>query len=150
MESPAKYFATPPINLVWALLESVRIIKAEGVKTRYERHLKNARAMQAALTALGFKVLAAELHRAVTLSNLVYPDGLDDLAFRNTVYEEGMTVAGGLGPYAGKMFRLGHMGNIDINDEVAALGILERSLVRCGIKVNYGQAVAVYMEHMSK
>lgn len=150
MESPAKYFATPPINLVWALLESVRIIKAEGIKTRYERHLKNARSMQAALTSLGFKVLATELHRAVTLSNLVYPDGLDDLAFRNTIYEEGMTVAGGLGPYAGKMFRLGHMGNIDINDEVAALGILERSLIRCGIKVNYGQAVAVYMEHMSK
>ena len=150
MESPAKYFATPPINLVWALMEAVRIIKAEGVKASYERHLKNARAMQAALTALGFKVLAHEQHRAVTLSNLVYPQGLDDLTFRNTVYEEGMTVAGGLGPYAGKMFRLGHMGNIDINDEVAALGILERALIRCNINVTPGQGIAVYMTEMQK
>lgn len=150
MESPAKYFATPPINLVWAMLEAVRIIKAEGVKARYERHLKNARAMQTALTALGFKVLAAEHCRAVTLSNLVYPDALDDLQFRNTIYEEGMTVAGGLGPYTGKMFRLGHMGNIDINDEVAALGILERALLRCGISIELGQGISVYLKEMNK
>lgn len=150
MESPAKYFATPPINLVWALLEALRIIKAEGVQERYERHLKNARAMQAALTTLGFTVLANENHRAVTLSNLVYPAGLDDLSFRNTIYDEGMTVAGGLGPYAGKMFRLGHMGNIDINDEVAALGILERSLLKCGIPITLGQGISVYMNAMGK
>lgn len=150
MESPAKYFATPPINLVWALLEALRIIKAEGVQQRYERHLKNARAMQAALTTLGFTVLANENHRAVTLSNLVYPAGLDDLSFRNTIYDEGMTVAGGLGPYAGKMFRLGHMGNIDINDEVAALGILERSLLKCGIPITLGQGISVYMNAMGK
>lgn len=150
MESPAKYFATPPINLVWALLEALRIIKAEGVQERYERHLKNARAMQAALTTLGFTVLANENHRAVTLSNLVYPAGLDDLSFRNTIYDEGMTVAGGLGPYAGKMFRLGHMGNIDINDEVAALGILERSLLKCGIPITLGQGISVYMNAMNK
>lgn len=150
MESPAKYFATPPINLVWALLEALRIIKAEGVQQRYERHLKNARAMQAALTTLGFTVLANDNHRAVTLSNLVYPAGLDDLSFRNTVYDEGMTVAGGLGPYAGKMFRLGHMGNIDINDEVAVLGILERSLLKCGIPITLGQGISVYMNAMNK
>lgn len=150
MESPAKYFATPPINLVWALLEAVRIIKAEGIRERYERHLKNACAMQAALTALGFKVLADEQYRAVTLSNLVYPQGLDDLDFRNTVYEEGMIIAGGLGPYAGKMFRLGHMGNIDINDEVAALGILERALIKCGIQVAPGQGISAYLTAISK
>lgn len=130
--------------------ESVRIIKEEGLKNRYERHKKNALAMQAAFESLGFKVLAAEGQRAVTLSNLVYPEGLDDVAFRSAMLDEGVIVAGGLAAYAGKMFRIGHMGNIDINDEVAVLGAIERSLVRCGRKLDLGSSVGVYMKHMVK
>ena len=59
-------------------------------------------------------------------------------------------MAGGLAAYAGKMFRLGHMGNIDINDEVAVLGIIERGLIRCGVKVELGKAVGIYMTEMMK
>ena len=101
-----------------------------------------------ALTSLGFTVLADEAHRASTLSNLVYPAGLDDAKFRNTLYEEGITVAGGLGPYAGKMFRLGHMGNIDINDEVAVLGVIERALIHCGIAIEPGRSIGIYLKDM--
>ena len=150
MDDPSKYFATPVINLVWALIEATRLVNEEGLRARAERHLKNARAMQKALTALGFKVLADENHRAVTLSNLVYPAGVDDAKFRSTIFAEGMTVAGGLGPYAGKMFRIGHMGNIDINDEVTALGIVERALIKCGVSVTPGHGIGVYMAEMMK
>lgn len=150
MEDPGKYFATPAVNLVWAMAESVRLINEEGYKNRYERHLKNARAMQTALESLGFRVLAEPEHRAVTLSNLVYPEGLADAEFRAALYDEGITVAGGLGPYAGKMFRLGHMGNIDSNDEVAVLGVIERALVRCGISVELGRSIGIYMSEMAK
>ena len=59
-------------------------------------------------------------------------------------------VAGGLAAYAGKMFRLGHMGNIDINDEVAVLGVIERALNQCGHPVPYGKAVGIYLEEMAK
>lgn len=150
MDNPAKYFATPAVNLVWAMQESVRIIKDEGLKNRYERHLKNARAMQAAFESLGFKILAQPGHRAVTLSNLVYPQGIDDAKFRATLLEEGIIVAGGLAAYAGRMFRIGHMGNIDINDEVAVLGVIERALNRCGHSVALGSGIGVYMNEMNK
>jgi len=149
MADPSKYFATPPINLVWALAEAVRLIKDEGLANRAERHAKNANAMRAALTALGFRVLAEEGHRCVTLSNLIYPDGVDDAKFRSTVFAQGMTVAGGLGPYAGKMFRIGHMGNIDINDEVVALGVIERALMACGVAITPGQGVGTYLAEMA-
>ena len=148
MENPAKYFATPAVNLVWAMLEATSIIEKEGYKARAARHKKNADAMQKALISLGFTVLADEAHRASTLSNLVYPAGLDDAKFRNTLYEEGITVAGGLGPYAGKMFRLGHMGNIDINDEVAVLGVIERALILCGIAIEPGRSIGIYLKDM--
>ena len=150
MDDPSKYFATPAINLVWALKESVRQIKEEGLRPRYERHVKNARAMQKALESLGFHILAVPEHRAVTLSNLVYPEGLNDAQFRSTLLDEGIVVAGGLAAYAGRMFRLGHMGNIDINDEVTVLGVIERALNRCGIPVPYGKSVGIYMDEMSK
>ena len=152
MDNPAKYFATPAVNLVWAMNESVRLIKEEGgLKVRYERHLKNARAMQKAFEALGFTVLADAEHRAVTLSNLVYPEGIDDVQFRNTLMEEGIIVAGGLAAYAGRMFRIGHMGNVDINDMVAAMSVVERTLAKVTGKDCYlGKGIAVYMQEMAK
>ena len=145
MDDPSKYFATPAINLVWALKEAVRIIEYEGLKARYERHLKNARAVQKALLALGFTILAEEGHRAVTLSNVIYPEGVDDMEFRKALIEEGIIVAGGLGPYAGKMFRLGHMGNIDANDISAVLSTIERALNRFGKLEKFGAGVGVYL-----
>ncbi len=78
MNDPAKYFGTPPVNLVWSLQESLRLMKEEGVENRYDRHIKVARAMQAAVESLGFKVLAEKDHRAVTLSCIAYMDGIDD------------------------------------------------------------------------
>lgn len=150
MNDPSKYFATPAINLVWSLLESLHIIEKEGLKERDARHRKNARAMQAALEALGFTVLAEKAHRAVTLSNLLYPEGVNDAQFRTILLEEGIVVAGGIGPYAGRMFRLGHMGNIDVNDEVAVLGVIERTLNRCGYPVEYGSSIRVYLNEMTK
>ncbi len=149
MDDPSKYFATPAINLVWALKKSWELIEREGgYKARSERHLKNARAMQAALEALGFKILAAEGHRAVTISNLVYPEGLDDAAFRAGMGAEGVVVAGGLAAYAGKMFRLGHMGNIELRDEVAVLAAIERVLEKLGKTGKLGVGVAAYLAKM--
>ncbi len=141
MKDPSKYYATPAVNMVWALKESVRIIKEEGIENRYERHKKVAKAMQCALKELGFKILAKENCRAVTLSNLIYPEGIDDVKFRGLLAEEGIVVAGGLGAYAGKMFRLGHMGNIDKHDLVSVIATIERALYRAGAKVELGKGV---------
>ena len=151
MDDPMKYFATPAINLVWAMKESVRIIKEEGgIKARYERHLKHARAIQKAVEALGLKILADKDCRAVTLSDILYPEGIVDLDFRKALIEEGIICAAGLGPYAGKMFRVGHMGNIETNDIVAVLSTIERVLNRFGKLNKFGTAVSTYLEEVSK
>lgn len=146
MHDPSKYFATPSINLVWALKKSVEIINEEGLENRYQRHRKTARAMQAALEGLGFRVLADPACRAYTLSNVLYPEGTDDGKFRQILAEEGVQVAGGLGPYAGKMFRLGHMGNIDVHDMVSVIAAIERTMKRCGLPVELGKGVAVLQQ----
>ncbi len=148
MQEPSKYFATPAINLVWAMKASMEILQSEGLKARYERHERNARAVQKAFESLGFTVLAEADHRAVTLSNLVYPEGVPDLPFRNAMLDLGVNVAGGLGPYAGKMVRVGHMGNIDENDLTVLLSAFETALRRIGYEVEYGKAVGIYLKEM--
>ena len=150
MQDPAKYFATPAVNLIWALKESVNLIKQEGLEERYARHEKVARAMQAALETLGFSILAKKDCRAVTLSNLIYPEGIDDASFRNLLAQEGIVVAGGLGAYAGKMFRLGHMGNIDTHDLVSVIATIERALYRSNVNVTLGSGVGTLMQELLK
>lgn len=148
MDDPSKYFATPAINLVWALQESIRLIKEEGIEERYKRHKKFAEATQAALEALGFTLLAEKPHRAVTLSNVLYMDGVDDVEFRKTLAEEGAIVGGGLAAYAGKMFRFGHMGNIDEHYIVSVLSAIERTLLRLEVDFKVGSGVGTFLEKM--
>ena len=151
MENPAKYFATPAVNLVWAMAESVRLINEEGgLKVRAERHRKNADAAAKALESIGFKILAEEGHRASTLSVCIYPDGVDDVKFRAAMLDNGVICAGSLASYAGKSFRLGHMGHIGKNEMIVALSAVERSLAACGVKVELGKAVATYVAEMDK
>lgn len=148
MDDPSKYFATPAVNLIWALKESLRLIKEKGIENRYERHKKFAKATQAGLEALGFGILAEKDHRAVTLSNVLYMDGVDDAEFRKTLAEEGAIVAGGLGAYAGKMFRFGHMGNIDEHYLVSVMGAIERTLLKLGVKFELGSGVGTLLENL--
>lgn len=150
MDNPAKYFATPAVNLVWAMKEATAIVKEEGLKARADRHRKNADAAAKALESIGFTILAKPGCRASTLSVAIYPDGVDDAAFRNSMFSEGVVCAGALGAYAGKAFRLGHMGNITENEMIVGLAAVERSLKACGVNIELGRAVGTYITEMKK
>ena len=145
MDDPSKYFATPAINLVFALSEATRIIAEEGLSARHLRHHSNASAVRTALGAIGLDILAKPGCQASTLSCVIYPDGINDAKFRATMIDEGVVVAGALGAYAGKAFRIGHMGNVTVNDMVTLIGAIERSLVKCGASLTPGAAVGAYM-----
>jgi len=147
MNDTSKYYATPAVNMIWALQESIRLIKEEGLEERYERHRKVAKAMRSALEAMGFSILADPENRAVTLSCVLYPEGIEDAKFRTLLAEEGAQVAGGLGAYAGKMFRIGHMGNIDMLDLTGAITAIERTLYKMGVDV-LGKGVAALTKEL--
>lgn len=148
MNDPSKYFATPAVNMIWALKESVRLINEEGAEARYDRHIKVSEAINAALEAMGFKLLAAEGNRCSTLSNILYPEGIDDVQFRTTLAAEGVMVAGGLAAYAGKMFRLGHMGNIDDHTVYSTIAAIERTLTKLNYTYEKGIGLKTLLERM--
>ncbi len=148
MNDPTKYYATPAVNMIWALKESLRLIKEEGLEERYKRHIRVSNAFNEAIEAMGFKLLAKKEHRCSTLSTVLYPEGIDDALFRKTLAEEGAVVAGGLGAYAGKMFRIGHMGNIDDHTVYSAIAAIERTLIRLGYKYEKGIGLKTLLEKM--
>jgi alanine-glyoxylate transaminase/serine-glyoxylate transaminase/serine-pyruvate transaminase len=113
MEDPFRYFATPPVNLVFAFEKALEIIFREGLKARYRRHRLQGKAVRAALRTLGFTPLASEEVASSTVTCLLYPDGLDDAAFRAGLAQRGVVVAGSLAHLKGKAFRFGHLGNVD-------------------------------------
>lgn len=111
MNDPGKYFATPPVNLIYAYDEGMRLVLEEGMENRYIRHKAFGKAVRGALAVYGMKALAEEDVAAATLSCILYPEGMDDAAFRAALAKKGLIIAGSLAHLAGKAFRIGHMGN---------------------------------------
>ena len=141
MQDPGRYFATPCVNEIVALAAALRIVHEEGLPARFARHDAIAHAFRAGLEALGLALFTAPDCRAATLSVVLLPDGVADAALRKEIAARGVVVAGGLGPIAGKAFRLGHMGNIGAGEVAAVLTAIEGSLRALGVSVKPGAAV---------
>jgi aspartate aminotransferase-like enzyme len=142
MEDPGRYYSTPCVNEIFALAEALRMVRAEGLSARFARHAAIAGAFRAGLEALGLALFTAPDCRADTLSVALLPPGVEDAPFRKAMAARGVVVAGGLGPIAGKAFRVGHMGNIGPAEVAATLVALEGSLRSLGVAVAPGAAIA--------
>jgi aspartate aminotransferase-like enzyme len=132
MKDPAKYFSTPCVNEIRAFYESTLIVLEEGLEPRFGRHIRTARALRSGLETLGFTFFTQKEFLAATLSVFKYPPGVEDKRFRSLYYENGVVVAGGLGETAGKVFRMGHMGNLSSSQVYFALDALEQTLKTIG------------------
>jgi alanine-glyoxylate transaminase/serine-glyoxylate transaminase/serine-pyruvate transaminase len=141
MKDPSKYFSTPCVNEIRAFYESTKIILEEGIEQRFLRHERVAKAIRAALVELGFSLFTQDSFLADTLSVVKYPEGVEDKSFRSTYYENGIVVAGGLGETAGKVFRMGHMGNLSASQVYFALDALERTLSALDYKFEAGSGL---------
>ena len=132
MDDPRLYFSTAPVNEILALDAALGLVVEEGLQLRFERHRRIATAMRAGLEALGLVLFTAPDCRAETLSVVLYPEGVEDAQFRSAVAAHGVVVAGGLGPLAGRGFRIGHMGNIGLPEVLRTLEAIGAGLAACG------------------
>jgi len=142
MHEPAKYFSTPCVNEIRAFCEGTRMIMEEGVEARFKRHDLYARAIREGLAALGFGFFTDPRFTASTLSVVLYPAGVDDKAFRTTLCDNGVVVAGGLAQTLGKVFRMGHMGNLSAGDVRFAIEAVEKTLAALGHGFRAGAGLA--------
>lgn len=146
MNDPSKYFATPPVNLIYAYDEGMRLVLEEGMEARYQRHTAFGRAVRAGLSVYGMKALANEDIAAATLSCILYPEGINDAAFRSVLAEKGLIVAGALAHLAGKAFRIGHMGNTTVEMLEKAIVLIGETLNEQGLSVDINKAVEKFKE----
>ncbi len=150
MKDPSKYFSTPCVNEIRAFYESTQIVLEEGMEKRILRHERVAQAIRKALTELGFSFFTQEPFLADTLSVVKYPQGIEDQPFRKTFFQNGVVVAGGLGETAGKVFRMGHMGNLSFSQVYFALDALERTLSSLGFNFKPGSGLKAAQEILGK
>jgi len=138
------YHHTPPMTMLYALREALRIALEEGLEARIARHRRHAEALWAGLETMGLRLHAQEGHRLPPLTTVRIPEGVDDLALRRGLLQEhNIEVGGGIGALQGQILRIGLMGFGSTEGNVfALLHALETHLFRQGFELERGAGVA--------
>ena len=133
---------TPAIAVVYQVDEGLRLMSAEGAEAIFARHEACAAAARAGLTALGFELFADPRHASKTVTAASVPDDLDWKSFNGDLKRRGLVLAGGQGKLTGKIFRLGHLGSVTVEEIIGAMSSLEIASIAAGRTVRPGAAVA--------
>jgi alanine-glyoxylate transaminase/serine-glyoxylate transaminase/serine-pyruvate transaminase len=105
------YHHTAPISMNYALREALRLVAEEGLEARFARHQENAQLLWMGLEDLDLPLLVSEANRLPTLSTPQLPPSVEDAVVRRRLLDEyNIEIAGGFGPLAGKVWRIGLMG----------------------------------------
>ena len=114
-----RYHHTAPISSMYALQAALLCIDQEGAPHRWERHAKAHRRFVAGIQKLGMEMFVPEGSRIPNLNTVTVPDGVNDAQVRSRLLQEdGIEIAGGFGPLAGKIFRIGIMGPLATDEGV--------------------------------
>ncbi len=138
------YHHTPPMTMLYALREALRIALEEGLEARIVRHRRHAEALWAGVEAMGLQLHAQEGHRLPSLTTVRVPEGIDEMAVRRGLLQEHNTeVGGGIGALQGQVWRVGLMGyNATVQNVLGLLCALETELARQGFRAEKGAGVA--------
>jgi alanine-glyoxylate transaminase/serine-glyoxylate transaminase/serine-pyruvate transaminase len=131
------------MSMIYALREALMAVMEEGLEARFDRHRRNADALKAGLAALGLPALALQGSQANPLTAALVPQGIDEARVRRSLLGEyGIEIGGGFGPLAGKVWRIGLMGESSQGSHVLTLlHALEVLLSREGHEIASGSGV---------
>ena len=124
------YHHTAPVSSVYALHQALSIVLEEGLENRWKRHQEVHQYLKTELEDLGFKYLVDKKHRLPNLNSVYLPNGMPEAPLRKRLLEEyNIEVGGGLGAFAGKIWRIGIMGESCTKNHVNMLvGALKEML----------------------
>lgn len=143
------YHHTAPISMNYAIHEALRLVLAEGLEARWQRHQRNHEALKAALAVMGLRLASQEGHQLWQLNAIAVPDGVDEANVRKRLLaEHSIEVGAGLGPLKGKIWRIGLMGETSSLDNVKKfLSAFGGILNDAGFKVDTRAALAAADTH---
>jgi aspartate aminotransferase-like enzyme len=138
---------TPAVSLVAALDTALGLLLEEGLEGAFARHAALGRACREGAKAMGLELFSPDEERSAVVTAILTPPGVDArelvLALRDRF---GITVAGGHGDLAPRLFRIGHIGYYDVFDITTALAAVELLLAEGGADIERGAAVARALE----
>jgi alanine-glyoxylate transaminase/serine-glyoxylate transaminase/serine-pyruvate transaminase len=141
---------TPATNLLYALAESIDMLHEEGLENVFARHDRHAEATRRAVRAWGLEIWCREpKDYSSSLTTVVMPEGQDADRFRKAALEHfDISLGTGLSKLAGKVFRIGHLGDTNDLTIVGALAGVEMGLALAGVTHRKGgvQAAMDYLE----
>jgi len=133
---------TPAVAVMYQVDAGLELMEAETPARVFARHAACAAATRAGLEALGFRLLADPAFASNTVTAAWIPEDLDWKAFNGEVKARQVVLAGGQGKLKGKIFRVGHLGAVNLDDILGAIGVLEEVARVFGRPVEPGAAVA--------
>jgi alanine-glyoxylate transaminase/serine-glyoxylate transaminase/serine-pyruvate transaminase len=139
-----KYHHTLSTSLIYALREALLMVEEEGLAARQARHLKHHQAFVAGVEAMGLSIVPPAGERLWTLNTVRVPAGVDEAAVRRTLLTTfNVEVGAGLGPLAGKIWRVGLMGASSTPQTLLQFfGVFEAALAANGHKAPAGAGLA--------
>ena len=124
------YHHTAPINMMYALHQGLSELLNEGLENTLNRHQEVHQYLVDKLQNLGLELLVEEGYRIPSLNSVKIPDGINDLEIRSALLNEyHIEIGAGLGPFAGKIWRIGLMGHSAYKENVDRLTIALRTLL---------------------
>ncbi len=141
------YHHTAPVNSLYALHESLLILKEEGLENAWARHEKNHQALKAGLEAMGIGFIVKDGDRLPQLNAVTVPEGVDEAAVRKALLDDfDLEIGAGLGTLAGKVWRIGLMGHASNQKNVLlCLSALEAVLSQMKAPISKGVALDAAM-----
>ncbi|WP_336485610.1 aminotransferase class V-fold PLP-dependent enzyme [Methylobacterium nigriterrae] len=149
--NPTGYFPyTPPLPLLYGLREALACLFEEGLENVYNRHAVLGEATRQAVAAWGLKTCAKEPKwNSDTVTAIVVPEGVDAAKIIKHAYVRyNLALGAGLSEVAGKVFRIGHVGDLNELSLLAAIAGAEMSMLDNGIKVTPGSGVAAASSYL--
>ncbi len=143
---------TPPTHMFRALRASIDLLLEEGLDNVFARHHRLAEGVRKAVQAWGLKLCANEPRwQSDTVSAIFLPEGFDSNAFVRHAYKAyGLSLGVGLAKVAGRVFRIGHLGDLNELMVLTALSGVELTLRDQGIPFTVGSGVAAAIEHFHR
>lgn len=150
--SKRAYHHTAPVNALYALHESLRMVVDSGLEASWERHRIHHQAFVTGIEAMGLSIYVDESIRLPQLNAVSVPDGIDEAQVRSDLLEHyQLEIGAGLGELAGKIWRVGLMGHTCQQKNILlCLDALEASLARQGYRSQRGTAVDAAMNAYSR
>ncbi len=116
------YHHTAPISMNFAIREALRLVQEEGLEARFARHRANAELLWQGLESLDLRLIVPPAHRLPSLTTVAVPEGVNEADIRKHLLEDyNIEIAGGLGAFKGKAWRIGLMGYSSRRENVALL-----------------------------